>query len=266
MAKQLPAQVEDGGSTPTSPLQKAWQRTIREYNANKATISPTLFPTIPDNIDLSSSFVKEISYETASVVILEYEWLKCMPSIVLHCYGIYFDDYLGGVVVYGTEYAENLGKWNAYGYTNKIILLARGACLHWTPIGTASRLIMRSIKLLPTKYRVITATVDELAGEIGTIYQACGFYYVGCMRQRAGLPLSRLGVKINGKLYGSRGIRALIGNQKKSNILTHFPNAEFIEQVSKARYFYFRGNQQEKTELKKSIEHIILPYPKRQNP
>jgi hypothetical protein len=242
-------------------IQQAHQYKIRleksqEYNK-------TFFPDMPINIDLKTTVVKEISYKTAEKIILEYEWLKCMPSIVLFCYGIYFNGYLGGTVVYSQEYAENLGKWDTYGYTDKIILLSRGACLYWTPKGTASKLIMKSIKLLPTQYRVITATVDSLAGEIGTIYQACGFYYVGVMRQRKGLPLSRLGVKIGGKLYGSRSIRALIGNQKRDNILSHFPHAEFIEQQSKARYFYFRGDKREREQLLTPIKHLILPYPKR---
>lgn len=266
MVEQLLFQLKGGDSIQTSPLQVAWQKKIRDRNATKEANTPVMFPTKPEKTDLHTSYVREVSYETAEKVILEYEWLKCMPSIVLYCYGIYFDGFLGGVVVYSQEYAENLGKWDAYGYTGKIILLSRGACLHWTPKNTASRLIMKSIKLLPEKYRVVTATVDELAGEIGTIYQACGFYYVGVMRQRKGLPLSRLGVKVKGKLYGSRSLRALIGNQKKENILAHFPDAEFVEQVSKARYFYFRGNSEEKEKLKGAIEHLILPYPKRQSP
>jgi hypothetical protein len=35
--------------------------------------------------------------------------------------------------------------------------------------------------LLPERYQIVTATVDAAAGEIGIIYQACGFDYVGVM-------------------------------------------------------------------------------------
>ena len=39
------------------------------------------------------------------------------------------------------------------------------------------------MKMLPEEYKVVTATVDEHAGEIGTIYQACNFHYIGSMRE-----------------------------------------------------------------------------------
>ena len=79
---------------------------------------------------------------------------------------------LGGAVVFGPEDSENLGIWDKYGYTGKIIALKRGACVHWAHPHAASKLIRRSMDLLPARYQVITATVDAAAGEIGTIYQA----------------------------------------------------------------------------------------------
>src|SRR5260221_107121 len=81
----------------------------------------------------------------------------------------------GGVVIYGDEPGENLGVWDRYGYRGKILGLLRGACLHWAHPHSASKLIRRSMDLLPERYRVITATVDRAAGEIGTVYQAAGF-------------------------------------------------------------------------------------------
>jgi hypothetical protein len=65
--------------------------------------------------------------------------------------------------------------WDAYGYSGRIITLARGACVPWAHPHAASKLIRRSMDLLPERYKIVTASVDRLAGEIGTIYQACGF-------------------------------------------------------------------------------------------
>lgn len=255
----------DGGSNPTSPLQKSHQRIIREQKEKESVNA--LFSDKPDEIDLKTAIVKPITNSTAKGIIEDYEWLGCMPTIVWFTYGIFFDGVCGGVVVYGAEYSENLGHWDKYGYTGKMILLARGACVYWTPTGTASKLIMRSIKMLPEKYEVVTATVDSLAGEIGTIYQACGFHYVGSMRDsnpniknKGG---ARFGVKINGHLFGSRAMRAKVGSQKKADILKMFPTACFIPQFSKHRYFYFRGTTEQREQHKKAIAHLIKPYPKR---
>lgn len=215
------------------------------------------------DIDLKNAEVRPVTMSLAKEIIIEYEWLGCMSAINKYAFGIFFGELCGGVVVFGGDYSENLGSWDKYGYTNKILLLNRGVCLHWTPINTASKLIMTAIKMLPEQYEVITATTDHMAGEVGTIYQACNFHYVGSMRDSKGKNRDRFGVIINGKLYGSRSIRAKYGTQKQAVILEHHPDAKFVKQKSKHRYFLFRGSRQSVKQHKKSIEHLIKPYPKR---
>ena len=146
---------------------KAHQRIIREQKATESDLQADMFSDFWRDIDtdIKKSVVREVDYGTAKNIIEEYEWLQCMPAISWYYYGIFFDDICAGVVVYGQEYGENLGLWDKYDYTGKIILLARGACVHWAHPHSASKLISQSIKLLPEKYKVITATVDELAGE-----------------------------------------------------------------------------------------------------
>ena len=94
---------------------------------------------------------------------------------------------------------------------------------------------------------------------IGTIYQACNFDYVGAMRKGK----ERTGCIINGKLYGSRSLRAKFGHSRQKEILEQFPDAKFIKQKSKDRYFYFRGDKKTRKRNRKAIEHLIKPYPKR---
>lgn len=241
---------------------EAWQYKMRKAYANKESEFPYW-----NNYDLSiaNSVVKEIDYVTAKNVIEKYEWLGCMPVCVRHCYGMYFPHksgsgwLLGGVTVFSQEYAENTGVWDKYGYTGRIILLSRGVNLHFCPKNANSHLIMESIKLLPQKYEVVTCTVDELAGEVGTIYQSCNFVYVGVMRKGK----ERTGCVIDGKLYGSRALRQKYGTQNKEAIMQIHPDAKFVKQKSKGRYFYFRGDKRTKRESYKSIQHLIVPYPKR---
>jgi hypothetical protein len=132
-----------------------------------------------------------------------------MAAVSRLAFGIFFGDRLGGAVVYGDEYGENLGVWNRYGYDGQIIALVRGACLPWAHPHSASKLIRRSMALLPKRYKVITATVDRAAGEVGTIYQAAGFDYVGVMRSggRAQVSINgkRLSERQAGRLAGTRG-------------------------------------------------------------
>jgi hypothetical protein len=228
--------------------------------------------------DLKNATVREVSFITAKKIIEDYEWLGCMSAITWFCYGIFFDGFCGGVVCFGPEYSENLGiqareqgrkcaDWSKYDFEGKMILLNRGVCLHWTPINTNSKLIMTAVKMLPEKYKIVTATTDHLAGEVGTIYQACNFYYVGSMRDSNEKVNSKNGDRdgwiIDGKLYGSRSLRMKFGDTKIETLKKHGRNIEKVKQNSKHRYFLFRGSKYEQKYYKSKIQHLIKPYPKR---
>ena len=257
---------------------KAHQRKVREDAAVRE-LSGMFGPWWENiNTDIKNAEVRPVDHATAKRIIEEYEWLGCMPAVVWYRFGIFFDGNCGGVVCYGPEYSENLGMqarkqgrkcadWSKYGYEGKMILLSRGVCLHWAHPHSASKLIATSIKMLPAKYRVVTATVDDLAGEIGTIYQACNFDYVGSMRDANKAVNSRKGDRdawlIRGKLYGTRAIRQKVGSVRNDDVLKMYPSAEKVKQNSKGRYFYFRGKPREVKQLRSAIAHLIKPYPKR---
>jgi len=248
---------------------KAHQRVMREHFA-EVEGSTDLFGDWWSGLDVSidKAVIKAVPLSVASAMVKKYEWLKCMPAITKYCYGIFWENVCGGVVCFSPEYIENLGRWDKYDYTGKIILLSRGVCLHWAHPHSGSKLIMSAIKMLPERYKVVTATVDDLAGEIGTIYQACNFHYVGSMRDSNPNVNSRKGDRdawiINGKLYGARAMRAKFGTTKLEVIKEHHPKVEKVKQNSKGRYFLFRGNKKEKAYYKKQIEHLIKKYPKRE--
>jgi hypothetical protein len=76
------------------------------------------------------------------------------------------------------ERSYPLGATAAASYADRIL---RGACLPWAHPHSASKLIRRSMALLPDRFRVVTATCCAAAGEVGTIYQAAAFDYLGQM-------------------------------------------------------------------------------------
>ena len=267
-----------GGSIPTPALVgKAWQRAVRERAAQEEPATD-LFGAWWRSIDtgITRATIKPIDVTQAKSVIEKYEWMGCLAAVTWYAYGIFFDGCLGGAVTYGPEYSENLGKqarergrkcadWSKYGYEDRMILLSRGACAHWAHPHAASKLIRVSMRMLPPRYEVVTATVDPAAGEIGTIYQACGFHYVGSMREanpnvqfRA---KDRHAWRINGKLYGGRAVRAMVGSTRQADILEKYPKAECVMQFSKHRYFAFRGP--DKAQRLAAIAHMVKPYPKR---
>ena len=115
-------------------------------------------------------------------------------------------------------------------------------------------------------FKVVTATVDSSAGEIGIIYQSLNWHYIGLFDgniTKSGRERIRYGYKIGDKIYNQRHIRERIGTAKKEIVLQYFPDVQIVNLGRKKRYFQFIGNQHENKELIKSIEHLIKPYPKK---
>ena len=213
------------------------------------------------DLDLKKSVIRQITAKEAKQIIVKYEYLGIMSAISQFCYGLFFPhkndaekEICGGAVVFGSEYAEAIHRWDKYGYNGKILLLNRGVCLHFTPPNSGSKLIMGAIKQLPEKYRVITATIDPEAGEVGTLYQSCNWHYVGEMRRGR----RRLAMITDRGKFTSITLLRKYGTVSKPKLMEMFPDAEFTTIPNKGRYFYFK----DKSDVK-AIEHLIKPYPKR---
>ena len=113
--------------------------------------------------------------------IKRHEWLGKMPISPTHRFTARLkrNGILAGVIVMSTPntFSHLLGKENR----DLEKLISRGACISWSPKNTASWLIMKSIKWMVdnTPFRYFTAYSDPEAKELGTIYQACNFIYLG---------------------------------------------------------------------------------------
>lgn len=231
-------------------IQKAYQKIIREKKEKENPLF--LFPDKPNNIDLKSAVVRPISYRTAEKIIKEYEWLGTMPTYSTHYFGIYFDGICGGVVVFGISLPKSvMDSICGEEYGDSVRVLSRGACVHWTPVGTASKLISKSINFLKSDgYKIIIAYSDERAGEIGTIYQSCNFYYTG----------KSIGGKeyfINGRWRTGKGASHYA--HKKRNLGDY----ECRDRGVKHRYIYLMGSRKEIKDMLKKLAYDIMEYPKR---
>jgi hypothetical protein len=109
-----------------------------------------------------------------------HEWLGKLSQRSTHRFAARLENgTLAGVVIMATPnaFSNLLGRENR----DKEKLISRGACISWAPKNLASWLIMNSIRWMVknTQFRYFTAYSDPEAKELGTIYQACNFYYLG---------------------------------------------------------------------------------------
>lgn len=110
-----------------------------------------------------------------------HEWLAKLPNRPTHRFTARLkkNGQLAGTIIMAVPnaFSNLLGKENS----NKEKLISRGACISWGPKNLGSWLIMQSIRWMAknTDFRYFTAYSDPEAKELGTIYQACNFHYLG---------------------------------------------------------------------------------------
>lgn len=111
--------------------------------------------------------------------IVENEWLRKPHKMTTHVVVAKYKGRLAGIQTFSTpnSFSYLLGKENR----DLEKLISRGACISWSPINLGSAMLMWGVRWMVrnTTYRVFTGYSDKTAGELGTIYQACNFRYLG---------------------------------------------------------------------------------------
>jgi len=236
---------------------KAWQRHIRERIANE---SGGLFADFPDDTSLDRATVRPVSSKEAAQVILKYEWLGTMPSVIRGCYGMFNGQHMAGALVFAEKPGANLAGSAKSAIPLDAHYLARGACVHWAHPHAASWFISKICReLLCRNGGSIVAYADPSAGEIGTIYQALGWYYIGA---GTGGPT---GYVVDGVRIPTKMMQRRYGSRSFETIKREHPEANIVPILRKARYIGVYGPARYKREAIKKIAPYVLPYPKRES-
>jgi hypothetical protein len=280
-AEQMTHQSSGHGSNPMTPLQycdKAHQRLIREQHAQEHDLLIEEKKALAAS--LKNAVVREIDREAAKQIILKYEWLRNMGTSDYY-FGLYFGEHLAGAVCFGrtagTKTAESVcGKQ----YAGLVITLVRGACVHWAHPHSASYLIARACKLMTKKgFHIFVAYSDPEAGEVGTVYQACGWSHCGAAASGSSLfrwPGKRIdkdpiwGTFKDGKLHDERNIHHSIRRgyriectrrERRERMVKE--GFVFVKSQPKGRYISFYGDKKTVATLRAALKWKMSPYPKR---
>lgn len=237
---------------------KAHQRVIREETEGKENRKD--FP----KCDIKKAVCKEISKEEAKKIILKYEWLGTMGMTHTH-FGIYFEDVLAGAISFG--WFQALRGYPTYvgeKYGRQGTQLTRGACAWWSHQHSGSKLIAYGLKEMAKRdNKFAIAFSDPDAGEIGTLYQATNWHYLGTVPKKHWDLYYK-----NGKLFmNDRDIYKKFkfgGKSKLEEYIKDKPDLEIRLRKSKARYIKLLGNKRENRNMMKFLQDKILPYPKRE--
>lgn len=230
---------------------------------------------------LSNAVVREISKSEAKKVILKYEWLGNMGTTD-YAFGLYFGEHLAGAVCFGSTAGTKTAAsvWGKE-FAHLVKTLNRGACVHWTHPHSASFLISRACRLMAKKgFYVFVAYADPGAGEIGTIYQACGWNYCGTASGSssfvwAGKPVAKdkvWGTFKDGKLHDERNIHHAIRRGYRIECTRHQKRSQmiqegflFLKSQPRHRYVSFYGDRGTVATLRLALKWETFPYPKRES-
>jgi len=164
-----------------------WQYDIRINNFDQDLKEAFLNKEEAEAITLSDfSFERVVSKEAQQQMvefIERHEWLGNISQMSSHWFAAYYNGSgfpkLAGVIIMNQPNA--FSKMLVEDTPKLERLISRGACISWSPKHLASSFIMWCIRWMVknTQYRLFTAYSDPAAKELGTIYQACNFYYLG---------------------------------------------------------------------------------------
>lgn len=147
--------------------------------------------------------------------IVRHEWLGNLTQMTTHWFAAYHKDQLAGVILFSmpNAFSKYLGE-NTHELER---LISRGACISWSPKNLGSSFLMWCIKWMVnnTQYRLFVGYSDPTAKELGTIYQACNFYYLG---QDSGTT-DRYINPYTGKIVSDRFFRTTSAYRKYAKIL-----------------------------------------------
>ena len=235
-------------------------------------------------------------FQEAKRFIERHEWLGKLSLYPTHLFTATYKGILCGVVFFDmpNTFSKLLGD-----DTRKIErLISRGACISFSPKNLASSLIMFGIKwsVKNTRFRVFYGYSDPSAKELGTIYQACNFIYLGqkfgakkqykspitgkwvtdrSFRSRSAYKRYAKELNIRWEHNWNKGDRVLWDNipddielELKNRAKEIYENVESREIPAKHKYVYILGKDKRETkELKERFfeknGRELLPYPKK---
>jgi hypothetical protein len=200
--------------------------------------------------------IRPISRKECEPFILGIHYAKRFPSIT-YAFGMFENNELIGIVTYGTLPSSTLRRGVAGDdYIDKILELNRLVLKH-NRKNEASRLISKSLKMLPES--VVVSFADTEQGHVGYVYQACNFMYTG-------LSAKRTDWKIKGKehLHGQTIADEFRGIENRAKAIRQKYGDDFYlkERSRKHRYVYIVGSKTFKKKALKSLKYDIINYPK----
>ena len=199
---------------------------------------------------IKDALIRKIPYKLAMEIVVEKHYLH-RKTPCSFSFGLFWEDFLGGVICYGTPSSSPLRK-GICGDAEKcnVIELTRLWIDDICPKNSASFLIGNTIKKVDKE--IIVSFADTSQDHLGTVYQATNWIYTG-------LSAKRTNWTIDGD---SRHCQTLADKYTSKEIRTIYGDRFSLQpRPRKHRYVYFNCTRNRKKELLLKLRYPIKPYP-----
>jgi hypothetical protein len=227
---------------------KCYQRHIREVHgerANRLQIS-----------NLTGGTVEAVSRADAESIVLKYEWLGTVGQGASAFYGLKMSGELLGVACFGVGGSREARNICGPECISSAVCLMRGACVPWAPRNAASFLIRNACRQAHKDFgwKIFFAYSDPDAGEIGTVYQAANWFYLGQGVGRRAGQVHLNWIAPDGTITSSNAVHKLNKSKRDMFAAGYKP----IAAMSKRKYVWFEDRS-----LRSLCRYPFLTYPKR---
>lgn len=210
-------------------------------------------------------YVKEINKQMAQDFFAKYEHLGNCGLGVWHYALFNENNQLISVVSFGsTNFNTNrsfIGKIaNKYGV--RVIQLTRGGTKFNAPKNIPSFTIKKAMSEIKKRFGdcLIIAYSDTKWNEIGTIYQASNFVYLGTTN-----PKGQANYFVGNKIISGWDIRKQYGTRKMSVLENKIKDIKKIPLTPKHLYLYINSCKKLKNKIAVELSSKIQEYPKRKD-
>lgn len=206
--------------------------------------------------------IKQITKKEAQRFFSKFEHLGNCGLGVWH-FGAFSGDQLVSVVSFGpTSFNPRRSHLAsiAKNYDIKIIQLTRGGTRFDAKKNTASKALSLFFKEIKARFgnTIVVAYSDTKWNEIGTIYQASNFLYLGQTN-----PKGQANYVINGRTLSGWTVRKKYHTRSMPKILSIDKDAKRVLLTPKHFYLYINTSKRIKRRVLKELQPSIEPYPKR---
>lgn len=195
--------------------------------------------------------VAPCSHEAAKYAVENWHYSRSFPAGKLFKMGAWEGDKYVGCVIFGYGATPYLGKPYGLVQTEVCELVRVALRSHKWPVSRIMRFALKSLRQENPGIRLVVSFADPEQGHHGGVYQATGWVYTGTSAD------SKFYI-VNGKLMHPRSVIAAGGQNSIAGARRIDPNA--AEQIVRGKHRYLYPLDEA---MKRKIEHLRKPYPKR---